>query len=250
MVASIQANPIDSFEHMFDHVVMLPTLASPPDADARAEVLQRLRAKIAAPRPRPTRVIPVPEPLAALFPGGGLRPGATYALASGGSLLLSLLAAASASGSWCAVVGVPELGAEAAELAGLDLDRLVLVPTPGERWLGVLSALAEVVPVLVIRPGGRVRDSDAARLGARLRDREAVLLSIGEWPQSDAVVSLDDSTWSGVDDGHGYLTMREARITVAARRDPVPRSARLLIPGPNGRLAETSLPAERLRAVG
>ena len=64
------------------------------------------------------RVLPVPPELSGLLPGRGLRRGSTVAVAagrtapgSGGtSLLLALLSAASQSGSWCAVVGVPAAG--------------------------------------------------------------------------------------------------------------------------------------------
>ena len=64
------------------------------------------------------RVLPVLPELSGLLPGRGLRRGSTVAVATGRaapagggtSLLLALLAAASQSGSWCAVVGVPGAG--------------------------------------------------------------------------------------------------------------------------------------------
>ena len=63
-------------------------------------------------------VLPVHPALASLLPGGGLRPGAAYSLSRSTSLLLALLAQPSQSGSWCGVVGMPRLGAEAAETTG------------------------------------------------------------------------------------------------------------------------------------
>ena len=135
-------------------------------AELPGDVLQQLRAK--AGQGRAQQLLPVPEPLARLLPDGGLRPGAAYSV-TGGALLLALLAEPSAAGSWCGVVGIPELGAEAARSAGVSLDRLALVPHPGERWLSVVAALSEVLPLVAVRPGSRVRESDAARLAARLR---------------------------------------------------------------------------------
>src|SRR3954469_25369426 len=85
------------------------------------------------------RVLPVLPELSGLLPSRGLRRGSTVAVATGQSapasggtsLLLALLAAASRSGSWCAVVGVPALGVLAAAESGVVLDRLVLVAPPG-----------------------------------------------------------------------------------------------------------------------
>lgn len=186
--------------------------------------------------PLADRLIPVHPAIADLLPGGGLRPGAVYSVTSGGLLLLSLLTGVSRSGGWCAVVGVPEIGAEAAEAAGVELSRLVLIPRPGERWLAATAAVIEVMSVVAVRPGARVRDGDAARLAARLRDRGGVLLTTGDWPRTEAVLSLSSAHWSGVETGHGYLDHRDAVVTVTSKRMPVPRSARIRLPDSGGGL--------------
>src|SRR4051812_7248310 len=67
------------------------------------------------------RMLPVAEPLARLLPAGGLRRGSTVAVPGGpgaGSLLLALLAEASAGGAWVGGVGRPGLGLVAAAEAG------------------------------------------------------------------------------------------------------------------------------------
>lgn len=194
-------------------------------------------------------VLPVHPALAALLPGGGLRPGAAYSLSRSTSLLLGLLAQPSQAGSWCGVVGMPRLGAEAAERLGVDLTRLVLIPEPGPRWLAVTATIAEVLPVVAVRPAGRAPDAEISRLAARLRDRGAVLLVQGPWPQAEAVLELDAPEWSGLGRGHGYLSGREVTITASSRRWPRSRRSRVLLPDATGTIAAVGEPVPTLAAV-
>lgn len=206
---------------------------------AAAEDVQRLRAQMERMQGRKldAPVLPTHPALAGLLPGRGLRPGAAYALGSSLSLLFALLAQPTRSGSWCGVVGMPGFGAEAAERAGVDLSRLVLIPDPGARWLAVTATIADVLPVVAVRPPARARDGDVSQLAARLRDRGAVLLVQGAWPQTEAMIDVTDPHWSGLGEGDGYLGERELTVTVSSRRFPVPRSARMLLPAPDGALA-------------
>lgn len=208
--------------------------------DAAGEV-RRLRAQLERVQGRrlDAPVLPTPPALADLLPGGGLRAGAAYSLAPSSTLLLSLLARPTKAGSWCAAVGMPELGAEAAAGLGVVLDRLVLVPEPGPRWLAVTATLAEVMTIVAVRPQGRVSDAEASRLLARLRDRGAALLVQGPWPQAEAAFEVADPHWTGLGQGHGYLTAREVTVTVHSRRSPVPRRARMLLPDQAGSLTAT-----------
>ncbi|MER7797640.1 hypothetical protein [Microbacterium sp. NPDC096154] len=198
--------------------------------------MQRLRTQITRMQRRSAQVdaMPVHPALAPLFPEGGLRPGAVYSLDTATSLLLALLSAPSRAGSWCAAIGMPELAAEAAESYGVDLERFALVPEPGDRWLPVTSAVAEVFPVVAVRPPRAARDGDTARIGAKLRDRGGVLLVQGAWPQAEATLRLHDPAWSGLGQGHGLLAAREVTVSAIGRRFPVPRSVRVQLPGPLG----------------
>jgi hypothetical protein len=203
-------------------------------------------------------VFPVLPALSSLLPGGGLRAGAAYTLDASMSLLLALLAKPTQEGSWCAVVGMPELGAEAAAQMGVDLGRLVLVPEPGPRWLAVAATLADVLPVVAIRPTGRTSAAEASRLAARLRDRSGVLLVQGEWSQAEAALAVDSSEWTGLGDGHGNLRARTVTVSVRSRRRPTPRRARMLLPDGSGAGVGMGSRAggawldesERMRAVG
>jgi len=201
------------------------------------------------------RLFPVPDGVAEVLPDHGLRRGSSYALDTPGFLLLALLAEPSRDGAWCGVVGIPELGAEAAREAGVAIERLVLVPDPGRRWLSVVAALAEVLGVIAVRPAGAVNPADVNRLASRLRDRETTLLVVGQWPRAEATLRVDSVRWSGVGMGHGHLEGREVMLSVTSKRNPMPRTTRLLLPGPEGRIAALGMgekvPVSRqLRAVG
>ncbi|WP_182523750.1 hypothetical protein [Nocardioides dongkuii] len=159
-----------------------------------------------------------------------LHAGSSYEV-DGLALAMTLLAGPSRAGDWCAVVGVPDFGAEAAAELGVDLGRTVLVPDPGEQWLEVTAALVDVTPVVLLRPGGRVTPAVAERLGARLRKRSAVLLVQGSWPRSEARLSADEPAWSGLGRGHGHLSAR--RVSVSVRRGAAPpRRTDLWLPDP------------------
>lgn len=197
-----------------------------------AERVAELQARISTMQSRTlsSKLIPTHPAIAPLLPGGGLQQGSVYSVDSSAMLLMTLLAAPSAAGSWCAVVGVPEFGIEAAQRFGVDLDRLVLVPQPGDQWLAVTAAIADVVDVVVARPPTRASDSAVARLASRLRQRKSTLLMVGSWPQSEAMVSLGDSQWHGIGEGHGHLAARQVTITVTSKSAGRPRSARVWLP--------------------
>lgn len=226
-----------------------------PASDSRAGEVLRLRREISRMQRRRSEhaLLPLDPAFAALLPEEGLQTGTSYTVSPSPSLVLALLSAASRKGHWCAVVGMPTLGVEAAAAFGIDLDRLILVPTPGERWLAATSALAEVVPLIVVVPGTRAGDADVSRLSARLRDRGCTLLvtessGTGRWPQSEGTIRLHDPHWHGLGAGWGLLSDCTVTVTAQTRHSPRPSSVRVQLPGGHGALeavgAElTALPA-------
>ncbi|QNA92941.1 hypothetical protein [Microbacterium sp. Se63.02b] len=158
-----------------------------PAGDSRAGEVLRLRREISRMQRRRSdqTLLPLDPAFSALLPEEGLQTGTSYTVSPSPSLVLALLGAASQKGLWCAVIGMPTLGVEAAAAFGIDLARLILVPDPGERWLAATSALAEVVPLIAVHPATRARDADVSRLSARLRDRGCTLL-IAESPAPGA----------------------------------------------------------------
>jgi hypothetical protein len=186
-----------------------------------------------ADRVRPTtpvagRTLPVPPALAPLFPGGSLRRG-TVTTVSGApghgatTLALAILAAASAAGSWCAAVGLPDPGVVAVAGLGLDLRRVVFVPHPGPGWAEAAGDLLAGVDAVLVRPPRHARLTAARHLGARARDRQVALVvlveSPGAWPEGgDLALSVGEAEWEGVGRGHGHLRGRRAEVRVSGRR--------------------------------
>jgi hypothetical protein len=175
-----------------------------------------------------------------------LQTGGTYAVTSA-SVAALLMAGPSAEGAWSAIVGTGELGAEAMAMAGVVLDRVVVVPDPGEAWLEVVAALVDVLSVVVVKPPsapGELSAKDASRLAARLRKRGAILIALGDWPRCDVRLGLTEVEWYGIghgagrppggpqggpQGGHGHLRARQA--TVEATRGTAPaRRQRVWLP--------------------
>lgn len=173
------------------------------------------------------RVHAVPAPLAAALPRGGLAGGTVVGLRGDGatSLLFALLSATP--GSWSALVALPDLGLLAAAELGVDLDRVVVVPEPGPELLQVISILVDGVDVVVaaVAPGVRPAPGRLRVLGGRLRQRGAVLLTMGAWPESDLVLTSSWRGFTGLGDGHGRLLDRELLVEVSGRGVGRPRQA-------------------------
>jgi hypothetical protein len=189
--------------------------------------------------PRPTAPkLPVASALAPVLPDG-LRRGSTVAVTGSVSLLLAALAAASADGAWCALVGMPPISAEAARDVGAEISRLPMVPCPGPRWVTVVGALLDALDIVVARAPAHLADGDIRRLAARARSRGAVfmpfLVGRARWPHADVTLSAEGGSWSGIGVGYGRLRQRQLTVVAegrgaAARR----RSVALWLPTASG----------------
>jgi hypothetical protein len=190
------------------------------------EVVAELRREVERLQGAPARQsVPTHEALEGLL---SLQTGGVYGVDSA-SLALLLMAGPSAAGTWCGVVGAPDLGVEAAVAMGVDPRRTVLVPDPQDRWLEVTAALVDVLGLVVVRPPSSVGEGDAARLVARLRKQGCVLVPWGAWPRCDARLTLEQARWSGPGAGEGHLRSREVRVAVHRGGAPG-RTRDLLLP--------------------
>ena len=196
-----------------------------------------------------TRTLAVPGPLGALLPGRGLRRGTVIGIdgapgAGATSVAFSLAAAATTAGEWVAAIDLTgTLGAEAAAVAGVALDRFPVVhlaPSGStsrwatssgstsrwatSRWATLVAALLDGVGLVLAEVPPHVRPADARRLTARARERGAVLVVLGSaWPGVTTVTLIaEGGPWSGADarseTGPGaVLPVRALRVQVAGR---------------------------------
>jgi hypothetical protein len=210
--------------------------------------------------PPVSSVLPVPDALRPVLIGGGLRRGSTVEIGiagplapgrSGGggsgdggsgdggsgecyreavgpggcSVLLLLLARVSGAGSWCALVNGPGIGLAAAAEAGVDLDRLALVPEPGRDWVRVVGALLDGFDLVAVRPPTALRPADERWLAARIRRHGTVLVSLGPWVDADVRLRSTAARWEGLGDGFGQLAAQRLSVGVSGRGVVGARSA-------------------------
>jgi hypothetical protein len=152
-------------------------------------------------------------------------------------LALALVGAVTDRDGWAAAVGLPHLGLVAAAELGVRLERLALVPAPGEQWAVVVAALVDGIDLLLLRPPVRVRSSEARQLSARARERGAVMVVLDPgWPEPpDLRLAVSRSDWDGLGAGYGYLQSRRAEVVLTGRRAAGrPRTCSIWLPGPHG----------------
>ncbi|MDR3656663.1 MAG: hypothetical protein P4L48_13660 [Mycobacterium sp.] len=140
--------------------------------------------------------------------------GSVAVLSGARSLLLSMVAAATAAGGNAAIVGQPDLGLLAAAEMGADLSRLAVIPDPGTDPVEVAAVLVDGMDLVVLGLGGRkVPQTRARAVVARARNKGCTLL-------------VTDGDWQGAP------TRLEARVCgyeiTAGRRDkPAPGFGRI-----------------------
>jgi len=197
--------------------------------------------------------LPVEGALATLLPEGGIRRGTAVAVDGHGSVTLAMALAAEASrrGSWVAAVGMADLGVAALAERGVDLDRWALVDLPGAARTGSLAAdvLGAVVggfDLVLLGPEIRVAGATARRLLARMREHGTSLIcvlggtsaDITAGLQPEARLTVTQTQWTGIDDGHGRLLARRAEMTVGGRGAASrPRRLLMWLPSTDGRVA-------------
>ena len=215
-------------------------MASPPtvhDLRQRIDEMQPLRLD--------DRALPTDPTLAGLLPERALRRGAAYSIQGSDSLALALLAAASTNGLWCAVIGCPAFGAEAAAGIGVALDRCALIPRPGDQGIVLAGLLSEAFDVVALRPPGRVGAGDAGRVAARLREHGSALVVLGDWPRTESTLTVTGSRWHGLGRGYGMLDAREIAVQSRDRRGVRQHFVRFTRDG----IVCGTLPASNVRSV-
>lgn len=245
------------FEHLFEDggvaAVSLASLELPAGVSLGVAGVRQPATRTA---PAPTDGLRVPAALAAVLPGG-LPRGQTVSVGGRGpgalSLLLALLAAASADGAWCALVdlGPREVpGAEALADLGLVLDRVVVVRPPASGWsragwVTTVGALVDAFDLVAVRPETRPVPGDLQRLAGRVRARGSVLVPYVpaptmDWPGSAVRLRAGAAAWSGLTGGGGgRLRARRLELSVEQRgQEARPQTATLWLPDPTGSIGQ------------
>jgi len=180
-------------------------------------------------------VLPVVPALRGLLPRGGLARGSVVTVAAFGVLALALLAAASAAGAWCGIGGIPEAGVLAAVGLGLDAERTLLVPDPGDAWPQVVASLIDGCELVLLRPPRRAPAQVRQRLEAALRRGRGVLLVAGDWPGAQVRLRVVTQGWTGLGDGYGRLRACCAEVVADGRGEAaMTRTRWLWLPDEDG----------------
>lgn len=170
-----------------------------------------------------------------LLPDSGLVRGRIVACRGDAaiSLALSLAARATQHGSWLGVVGVNHLGISSAVEHGVALERMVFVHPPenSRDWSTTVAAAIDGFDLLIVAVPNNLSVSDARRVQARLQSRRAVMIIVDVAtfsPQSfsndkhpfhaDLILDSKTKSWSGIENGAGYLKNRQVSIKVSGRR--------------------------------
>lgn len=198
------------------------------------------------------------EALSALIPEGGIRRGTAIAVGGHGAVTLAVALAAEASrrGSWVAAVGMADLGVAALAERDVDLDRWALVDLPARAggrggWgeslaADVLGAVVGGFDLVLTGPDIRVGGATARRLLARMREHGTSLICVLGGASADAAADLlpeirltiEQTQWAGIDDGHGRLLARQVEVVVGGRGAASrPRRVLMWLPSADGRVA-------------
>lgn len=198
-------------------VVSAPSAPSAPAAPAApvAPVAPAEAAEIVVPG------VAVPGSVAPLLPGGVLPAGRVTAVSGSATLRVGLLAAATAAGARCAVVGWPELGVAAVAEQGGRLDCLALVPDPGPDPAAVVSVLLDGLDLVLLGPGvAPVAPSRARVLAGRVRAAGAVLLVGAGWPGAELTLAGRHCRYGGLGAGAGRLASVSTVVRCSGRAAP------------------------------
>lgn len=174
----------------------------------------------ASQRSRTLRTIPVPLPLAELLPRGALARGTALSITGAGSVLVGLVAAASAAGHHVAVIGQPKFGLLAVHEHGGDLSKVALIDSGAQSDpLDAASICLDGVDLVVTTLYGRdIPPTRARALLARCRSHASVLaVTNGRMAGLDLTIESRPVTVAGIEQGRGRLRSITIETSVHSR---------------------------------
>jgi hypothetical protein len=170
---------------------MTAAFASSQRQENRAEQLESLRRQMASVSgkvvdradellPESESQLAIPQWLAESLPVP-LSRGSVAVLSGARSLLLGMVAAATAAGGNVAIVGQPDIGLLAAVEMGADLSRLAVIPDPGTDPVEVAAVLIDGMDMVVLGLGGRRVPQTRARAVVARNKGCTLLVTDGDW---------------------------------------------------------------------
>ncbi|MGV9748295.1 hypothetical protein ACWDTG_25825 [Rhodococcus zopfii] len=185
---------------------------------ARGEV-ERVVAPVAVPA---DRLLPVPEPLAEVLPQGGLVRGSVVSVSGATSLLIGILASATAAGGHAAVIGHRRLSLLAAAEMGAQLQRVAVIPDPGPDPVEIAAVLLDGMDLVILGLGGiAVPPSRTRAVAARARSKGAVLVVVdGRWDGAQVRLDAQVSGYEGLEVGRGRLCGTRLSVRAQGRAFP------------------------------
>ncbi|MEK8073194.1 hypothetical protein [Rhodococcoides navarretei] len=203
----------------------LPTIAAPERVqpiDRVTPVVDDPEPLTAAVRGKTLRTMPVPPPLAALLPRRALARGTAITVTGAGSILIALIADASAAGHHVALIGQPRLSLLAVHEHGGDLARVHLVDPGAGDPLDAASICLDGLDLVVTTVHGRdVPPTRARALLARNRRHASVLLlTDGHMPGIDLTIASTVAGYGGIEQGRGRIKSITLETTVHGRGTP------------------------------
>lgn len=173
----------------------------------------------------------VPDAVASLLPTRGLERGAVYRVSGDAhlSLLYALVSVATATGSWLALVNLPQVGFLSMHESGVALHRTVCVDVGDHSaWVNTVGALVDGFDIVAVSPA-RCSVSDARRIVARAKAQSSVVVIVGD----AGAFSVDYDMSAVTTDWHfsTHASSRSVRVAVQGRRLHVQRSCHMSLPG-------------------
>ncbi|MCC8930486.1 hypothetical protein [Rhodococcus sp. I2R] len=206
----------------------LPTITAPEPAAPTASSTDLagepddLEPLSGAVRGKTLRTMPVPPPLAALLPRRALARGTAVTVTGAGSMLIALVAEASAAGHHVALIGQPRLSLLAVHEHGGDLAKVHLVDPGAGDPLDAASICLDGLDLVVTTVHGRdVPPTRARALLARNRRHASILvLTDGHMPGTDLTIASTVAGYGGIEQGRGRIKSITLETTVHGRGTP------------------------------
>ena len=176
----------------------------------------------AAVRGKTLRTMPVPPPLAGLLPRRALARGTAVTVTGAGSLLIALVAEASAAGHHVALIGQPRLNLLAVHEHGGNLAKVHLVDPAKTDPLDAASICLDGLDLVVTTVHGRDVPPTRARalLARNWRHGSVLLLTDGHMPGIDLTIASTVCGYGGIEQGRGRIKSITLETTVHGRGTP------------------------------